>query len=98
MISLKGELTMKKISVDEVKNLLKENGYGAPRTKDLIIALNHKNLCLSDIRCHEKGLYDPARSHGCPDGCQFGCPAGCRNGCPAGCTTGCPTGRVAGGP
>jgi hypothetical protein len=94
---------MKKISVDEITNLLKENGYGTPRTKDLIMALNQKNLCLSDIRCHEKGLCDQfgcmsGCPTGCPSGCPAGCPAGCPNGCPAGCPTGCPAGRVAGGP
>ena len=82
---------MEKISVDEIKHLLKENGYGTPRTKDLIIALNHKNLCLSDIRCNEKGPCDQY-------GCMSGCPAGCASACPAGCRNGCPAGRVAGGP
>ncbi len=71
---------MEKKSVDEIKHLLKENGYETARIKDLILALNHTNSRLSDIRCRDTFFAT--------------CPVDCRMmSCPGGCPSGCPTGR-----
>jgi hypothetical protein len=70
---------MEKKSLNEITNLLKENGYGTPRINKLIIALSQRNLCLSDVRCHENSSLKCIITS-----CEFGCQGGCKFGCPAG--------------